>query len=90
MEARLEDIGRKFLDVETRYMKTGEIKARAKLEEVRSAFQEKRDAVQSRLGEVKKAGASALNETQEGALSAWNELVGALDRAKEELEEITD
>lgn len=88
MESRLNDIRRRFMDVEAGYRKTGEVKARARFEEIRRDFDKKRREVRSKLGEVRKAGASALQETQEGAQAAWNELTDAMDRAKEELAEL--
>ena len=88
MEAKLEELGRSFTNLETDFMRTGEIKARVRLEEIKSSVDKKRDEVQTRLQEVKKAGDSAVQETQEGAKAAWNELVEAVDRAKEELSEL--
>jgi len=88
MEERLEDIGKRFQELELEYMKTGEISARAELEKVRSTVISKTNNVRNRLVGVRKAGDDALDEARKGVMSAWSELAEAVEGARDALLEI--
>lgn len=70
-------------------MKTGEAKARATLEELRTSFRKGRDEVQTRLENANQARGDAWDEAKEGVLAAWDELTEGIERARSELESLS-
>jgi phage host-nuclease inhibitor protein Gam len=84
---RVNDAIREFHDLEMEQMRRGEIKARAKLADVRKSYVEKRDAMKDALEKATKASSAAWSDASAGLESAWSELRAALDEARAEFSE---
>lgn len=84
IEKRFDEALREFQDLELRQMRKGEMKARAKLAQVKKGFDAKRDALRSRLDEATKASSAAWSDAKTGLESAWEELRAAVDEARNE------
>lgn len=82
IENRVDDVLREFQDMELKQMRKGEIKARAKLAEVRKGFSAKRDNVRKALEEATKASSAAWTDVRGGVESAWEDLHTALEEAR--------
>ncbi len=81
---------REFQDLELEQMRRGEIKARAKLSEVRKSYVRKRDAMKHELAKASKAGSAAWSDAKAGVESAWDELRAAIDEARSEFSDESD
>ena len=84
---RVNDAIREFQDLELEQMRRGEIKARAKLADVRRSYVKKRDAMKDELEKATKASSAAWSDAKAGVESAWTELRAAIDAARSEFSE---
>lgn len=84
IETRINEIMREFQDLELEQMRKGEIKARAKLANIRGGFVAKRKAVKDQLEQARKASSAAWADSKQGLESAWDELRSALEEARRE------
>ena len=85
MERRVNEATEAFQELELAQMRKGEIKARARLAEVKKTVDEKRANARARLAAARLASAAAWDEAKKGLQSAWTELNEAVERARHEL-----
>lgn len=86
MEEQIEELRKEFQELELEQMKKGEVTARAKLADAKSAFEKKRRDVENRLDTVRRASSNAWDEAREGLDSAWDELRESVERARKDFE----
>lgn len=86
MQERLNDLGRRFQEMEIAQMKKGEIEARQKLEAANAIVGEKRQEFERQLRRASSVSDEAWNEVSEALRSAWTEMKEAIDRAQADFE----
>ncbi|HKK50128.1 MAG TPA: hypothetical protein VKA74_01010 [Myxococcota bacterium] len=86
MEQQLEDLGRRFQEMEIEQMKKGEVEARQKLEAAKKSVTEKRNEFENQLRRARKVSDDAWDDVSEKLRGAWTEMKEAVDRARAEFD----
>ena len=84
MERRLDDLGRRFQQMEIEQMKKGEVEARQKLEAAKKSVAEKSEQFERKLARARRVGDDAWAEVSDALRGAWVEMKEAVDRAQAE------
>lgn len=86
MEQRLDELGRRFQEMEIEQMKKGEVEARQKLEAAKKSVTEKRNEFESQLRRARKVSDDAWDDVSDTLRNAWTEMKEAVDRARAEFD----
>jgi|GEM_PF-5694884 len=86
MEQRLEELGRRFQEMEIEQMKKGEVEARQKLEAAKKSVTEKRNDFENELRRARKVSDDAWDDVSDTLRTAWTEMKEAIDRARTEFD----
>lgn len=86
MEKRLDELGRRFQEMEIEQMKKGEVEARQKLEAAKKSVTEKRNEFESQLRRARKVSDDAWDDVSDTLRNAWTEMKEAVDRARAEFD----
>lgn len=86
MEQRLDDLGRRFQEMEIEQMKKGEVEARQRLEAAKKSVAEKRAEFENQLKRARRVSDEAWDDVSDTLRNAWNEMKEAVDRARAEFD----
>jgi hypothetical protein len=82
MEQRLDDLGRRFQEMEIEQMKKGEIEARQKLEAAKKAVAGKRTEFEKQLERAARVSDDAWDDVSDTLRDAWTGMKEAVEHAR--------